>query len=193
MSSTNHIHKIIMGGDGGVGKTTMLHKYVKGIFIESLQMTIGLDFFLKKMSIDAKNFTLQIWDFSGQERFRFLHDSYVNGADVGVLLFDLTRTFSLKNIPYWANILRSMDYQLPLILVGTKYDLITEKNYAEVDETQVFEFAEMSNIRKEHYIKTSAKTGLNVDKVFNLVVELATEKIQKRNIAYSFIPTSTKS
>ena len=182
-----------MGGDGGVGKTTMLHKYVKGIFIESLQMTIGLDFFLKKMSIDAKNFTLQIWDFSGQERFRFLHDSYVNGADVGVLLFDLTRTFSLKNIPYWANILRSMDYQLPLILVGTKYDLITEKNYAEVDETQVFEFAEMSNIRKEHYIKTSAKTGLNVDKVFNLVVELATEKIQKRNIAYSFIPTSTKS
>jgi len=86
-----------------------------------------------------------------------------------------------------------MDYQLPLILVGTKYDLITEKNYAEVDETQVFEFAEMSNIRKEHYIKTSAKTGLNVDKVFNLVVELATEKIQKRNIAYSFIPTSTKS
>ncbi|MFX1394729.1 MAG: Rab family GTPase [Promethearchaeota archaeon] len=193
MSSSNHIFKIIMGGDGGVGKTTMLHKYVKGIFIESLQMTIGLDFFLKKMSIDSKNFTLQIWDFSGQERFRFLHESYVNGADVGVLLFDLTRMFSLKNIPYWTNVLRSMDNNLPLILVGTKYDLITEKNYAEVDEAQVFEIAEMCNIRKEYYLRTSAKTGFNINKVFNLVVELATDHINKKNLIFSSIPSSTKS
>lgn len=191
MLSTNHIHKIIIAGDGGVGKTTMLHKYVEGIFIEGLQMTIGLDFFLKKMSIDSKNFTLQIWDFSGQERFHFLYESYVNGADVGVLLFDLTRTFSLKNIPYWAKVLRSMDNDLPLILVGTKYDLIIEKNYAEVDGAHILEIAEMSNIRKEHYIKTSAKNGLNVDKVFDLVVELATNKIQKSKTIYPFVSTYT--
>ena len=193
MSSTNHIYKIIMGGDGGVGKTTMLHKYVKGIFIESLQMTIGLDFFLKKMSIDATNFTLQIWDFSGQDRFRFLHGSYVNGADVGLLLFDLTRMFSLKNIPYWVNILRSMDNKLPLILVGTKYDLITEQNHAEVEKEQIFEIAEMCNIKKEYYIKISSKYGFNINKVFSLVVDLAMEHIQKKNLNYPFFPTSTES
>ena len=189
-SSTNYIFKVIMGGNGGVGKSTMLYKYTKGIFMEKMSMTIGLDFFVKKLSFDSSTCTLQIWDLGGQERFRFLHDTYVNGANVGMLLFDLTSIRSLENIPYWANMFRSMDDTLPLILVGTKHDLINGNYYAGVQEAQVFRIAEMCEIKKEFYMKASSKTGLNVSNVFRLAFELAIDHSQKKKVIYTETSTS---
>ena len=189
-SSTNYIFKVIMGGNGGVGKSTMLYKYTKGIFMEKMSMTIGLDFFVKKLSFDSSTCTLQIWDLGGQERFRFLHDTYVNGANVGMLLFDLTSIRSLENIPYWANMFRSMDDTLPLILVGTKHDLINGNYYAGVQEDQVFRIADMCEIKKEYYMKASSKTGLNVSNVFRLAFELAIDHSQKKKVIYTETSTS---
>ena len=189
-SSTNYIFKVIMGGNGGVGKSTMLYKYTKGIFMEKMNMTIGLDFFVKKLSFDSTTCTLQIWDLGGQERFRFLHDTYVNGANVGMLLFDLTSIRSLENIPYWANMFRSMDDTLPLILVGTKHDLINGNYYAGVQEDQVFRIADMCEIKKEYYMKASSKTGLNVSNVFRLAFELAIDHSQKKKVIYTETSTS---
>ena len=174
-----------MGGDGGVGKTTMLHKYIYGIFMESMNMTIGLDFFVKKLSYDSSYCTLQIWDLGGQERFGFLHDRYVDGAHMGVLLFDLTRRYTLESIPYWVQMLRSLDDKLPLIIIGTKYDLIEENDYLEIEEAHVFEIAKMCNIKKEYYLKSSSKTGFNLNKVFRLIAELAIANIQAKNLDYS--------
>ena len=189
-SSTNYIFKVIMGGNGGVGKSTMLYKYTKGIFMEKMNMTIGLDFFVKKFSFDSTTCTLQIWDLGGQERFRFLHNTYVNGANVGMLLFDLTSINSLENVPYWANMFRSMDDTLPLILVGTKHDLINGNYYAGVQEDQVFRIAEMCEIKKEYYMKASSKTGLNVSNVFRLAFELAIDHSQKKKVIYTETSTS---
>lgn len=179
-----------MGGNGGVGKTTMLHKYTKGIFMENMIMTIGLDFFVKELSFNSSHCKLQIWDLGGQKRFRFLHESHVNGADVGLLLFDLTSLFSLENIPYWADMFRSRNNKLPLILVGTKHDLINEMYYPGVQDDQVFNMAEMCDIKKEYYIKASSKTGYNVNNVFRLVFELALRQMQEEKLVYPETSTS---
>ena len=78
------ILKILTAGEGGVGKTTLLQRYVEGKFSEETKMTIGVEFFLKEMEIDEKHCTLQLWDFGGQERFRFLLESYVLDGEVEV-------------------------------------------------------------------------------------------------------------
>ena len=82
--------KILTAGEGGVGKTTLLHKYIKGEFLADTKMTIGVEFFLKEMNVDGFDVILQLWDFGGQERFRFLLESYVTGARGALLMFDLT-------------------------------------------------------------------------------------------------------
>lgn len=64
------ILKILTAGEGGVGKTTLLHRYVEGMFSADTRMTIGVEFFLKEVNIDSQHCTLQLWDFGGQERFR---------------------------------------------------------------------------------------------------------------------------
>ena len=189
-SMTNYLFKIIMGGNGGVGKTTMLNKYTKGIFVENMIMTIGLDFFVKEWSFNSTHCKLQIWDLGGQERFRFLHECHVNGADVGVLLFDLTSIHSLENVPYWVNMFRSKNNTLPLILVGTKHDLINEHYYPGIQDDLVFDMAEMCEIKKEYYIKTSSKTGYNVNNVFRLVFELAIQQLQEEKLVYPEFSTS---
>ena len=82
------IMKILTAGEGGVGKTKLLHRYVEGKFSGETKMTIGVEFFLKEVMIDGQQCALQLWDFGGQERFRFLLENYVLGAKGALLLFD---------------------------------------------------------------------------------------------------------
>ncbi|MHA1932774.1 MAG: Rab family GTPase, partial [Promethearchaeota archaeon] len=117
------ILKILTAGEGGVGKTTILHRYVEGRFSAETKMTIGVEFFLKETMIDDKQCTLQLWDFGGQERFRFLLESYVLGAKGALLMFDLTRMTTLENLEQWLNIVRKGDPNLPVLFLGTKLDL----------------------------------------------------------------------
>ncbi|GAH39257.1 unnamed protein product, partial [marine sediment metagenome] len=88
--SKPRVLKIITTGEGGVGKTTLLHRYVEGIFLADTKMTLGVEFFLKELDLDGNKILLQIWDFGGQERFRFLLQNYIMGAKGALLLFDLT-------------------------------------------------------------------------------------------------------
>ena len=83
--------KTLIAGDASVGKTTLVHRFVKGEFIDTTTMTIGVEFFLKEIELD-KNLTchLQIFDIGGQERFRYMVKDYIPGARGALLLFDTT-------------------------------------------------------------------------------------------------------
>ena len=95
----NFVFKILVGGDGAVGKTTLLRKYVDGTFDESSIATVGVDFFIKQVVYEnIGSCTLQIWDLGGQERFRHLLESFIMGAKGALLLFDLTRMPKIDNI-----------------------------------------------------------------------------------------------
>ncbi len=158
------ILKILLAGEGGVGKTTLLHRYVEGKFSAETRMTIGVEFFLKELEIDSIYCTLQLWDFGGQQRFRFLLESYVLGAKGALLLFDLTRPITLEKLENWVNICRRGDPDLPILFLGTKHDLT---NSIMVSDDYALEFKEAFNLFD--YLKVSSKSGENVLKAFNLL------------------------
>ena len=166
-----YILKILTAGEGGVGKTTLLHRYVEGKFSANTKMTIGVEFFLKETEIDMKQCTLQLWDFGGQERFRFLLESYVLGAKGAMLMFDLTRMSSLENLEQWLNIVRKGDPNLPVLFLGTKLDLGDD---IQVDDDYAMSFLREFNLID--FLKISSKTGENVGQAF----EILTRRILER-------------
>ena len=165
------ILKILTAGEGGVGKTTLLHRYVEGKFSADTRMTIGVEFFLKETEIDGKQCTLQLWDFGGQERFRFLLESYVLGAKGALLMFDLTRMSSLQNLEQWLNIVRKGDPSLPVLFLGTKLDLIDD---IQVDDDYAKSFLKEYNLID--FLKISSKTGENVSNAFNKLTNIILER-----------------
>jgi len=134
-------------------------------------MTIGVEFFLKETEIDSKHCTLQLWDFGGQERFRFLLESYVLGAKGALLMFDLTRISTLDSLGQWISIIRKGDPNLPVLFLGTKLDLGDE---VMVDEDYARSFLNEYNLID--FLKISSKTGENVGRAFDIL----TRKILER-------------
>ena len=165
------ILKILLAGEGGVGKTTLLHRFVDGKFSAETRMTIGVEFFLKEVEINSHHCTLQLWDFGGQQRFRFLLESYVLGAKGALLLFDLTRPITLEKLEEWVGICRRSDPDLPIIFLGTKTDLVDD---IMVDDDYAMEFKEEFNLF--NYLKVSSKSGENVFDAFDLLAKKILER-----------------
>ncbi len=165
-----YIFKVIVAGAGGVGKTTLLHRIVHDKFLADTKMTIGVEFFLLNMTVDNPNgecieINLQLWDFGGQERFRFMLDSYVMGAKGALLLYDLTRMRTLDNLESWIKICRKHDPELPILFVGTKLDRVEDISIA---DDYAKDFLEPLNLFG--HLKVSSKSGENVMEAFRLVV-----------------------
>ena len=98
--------KVCIFGDAGVGKTTLVNRYLTGLFDTNFKITIGADFYLKKLVIDCKEVTLQIWDFAGEDKFRFLLPSYVAGSGGGIFMYDITRTSSIQSCKSWLGVFK---------------------------------------------------------------------------------------
>ncbi len=171
--SRSVVFKVLTAGDGGVGKTTLLHRYIEGKFIQDTQMTLGVEFFRKEIKIGEDTTFLQLWDFGGQKQFRFMLQRYVTGARGAIIMFDLTRFQSLENIEEWVNICKKGDDNIAMILIGTKSDLGEEIT---IDENYVLDIKEEFNFID--YIKVSSKTGENIDNLFKIL----TKEILKRFI-----------
>ncbi|MFX0040089.1 MAG: Rab family GTPase [Promethearchaeota archaeon] len=162
----NYIFKILIAGNASVGKTSLLRRYVDGFFDESTIMTIGVDFFTKELNFDNTRCLIQLWDLGGQERFRYLLENFVMGARGALLLIDLTRMPQINDILEWVNIARLHDISLPILLVGTKLDL---EDLIAVDDESALHLKNTFNMID--YIKTSAKTGYNIEKAFEIIVK----------------------
>jgi small GTP-binding protein len=159
------IFKVCLFGDGGVGKTSLVHRYLTGLFTGESGMTIGVDFHMKKFEFQKKKVALQIWDFGGEERFRFLLPGYVNGASGGIFMFDITRRSSLDNFNDWLMMFKDgtkyATIDVPIIMAGGKLDLQARRS---VSSTDALELAGKFNLFD--YIECSAKTGENVEIIF---------------------------
>ena len=122
--------KIVTAGEGGVGKTTLLHRYLDNTFLENLQMTLGVQFFKKDLHIDEVDYEMIIWDFGGQEQFRTILESYVPGSSGALMCIELPHIArTLRNMDIWWSILNRFG-KIPIILIGTKVDLINDKQYS---------------------------------------------------------------
>lgn len=165
--------KFIILGDGGVGKTTLLHRYVEGRFFDTTTMTIGVEFLTKQIEIDSKLCQLIFWDISGQERFRFMIDKYMRGVSGALVLFDITNMTSFVNIGKWVQLVKRYYQNLPIALIAAKCDLEEFSMVADIYARKTQKRFEMVD-----YIKTSAKSGLNVEIAFESLVKYAIKSVQ---------------
>jgi len=160
----NYLFKNIVVGDGGCGKTALVVRFSQGYFLEQYKLTIGVEFAVKTISIkDGIKVKLQIWDTGGQERFQYVRPLYYRGAMGAILLFDLTNRESFDHIPKWIEEVKSNAGEIPMLLVGNKSDLTSERSVSrEEAETFAREF-------QLYYIESSAKDGTGVGDVFAIL------------------------
>jgi small GTP-binding protein len=176
----SNVLKLCLLGEGGVGKTTLTKRIITGIFDRATKMTIGVDFHLLRTTIfdpladdDEGNedvpqleVSAQMWDFAGEERFRFMLPRYCKGAVGGVLCFDLSRYSTTHYIQEWYNIwLDNAPKGAPLILLGTKSDLLTTPEEFQVAKRTIREIAK--HLKIESYYIISSKTGRDIHLLTN--------------------------
>jgi small GTP-binding protein len=168
--------KILLLGNASVGKTSFTKRYCYNIFNPSERLTIGVDFHVKTIDLHDKKIKLQIWDVGGEDRFRFLLPTYCLGANAAFLLYDITRYDTLDNIGEWTSIVRQKSGAVPIMLVGAKVDL--EADQRKITREYGIQTAEKHNLAS--FAEISSKTGQNVTKTFEVLTELALEKMEQK-------------
>ncbi|CAI0423084.1 unnamed protein product [Linum tenue] len=160
--------KVIILGDSGVGKTSLMNQYVNRKFSNQYKATIGADFLTKEVQFEDRLFTLQIWDTAGQERFQSLGVAFYRGADCCVLVYDVNVMKSFDNLNNWREefLLQASPpdpENFPFVVLGNKVDVDGEK------KAKAW-CAAKGNIP---YFETSAKEGFNVDAAFECIAKNA--------------------
>ncbi|MHA1682216.1 MAG: Rab family GTPase [Promethearchaeota archaeon] len=166
----DYIWKLVIGGQGGVGKTTILHRYIHNEFIEDTKMTIGCQFHTQTLDRQGRKISLVMWDLGGQDRFRFIQGEYVKGAAAAFVLFDMSRFMTLEATREWIDMIRKNSSNgLPIVLVGTKLDLINQSEQVSINQSAQELVQELGLTA---YAATSSKLGLNVYETIHYMVDL---------------------
>ncbi|KAL1929903.1 hypothetical protein VTP01DRAFT_1057 [Rhizomucor pusillus] len=175
MSTYNYIIKYIIVGDSGVGKSCLLLQFTDKRFYSGRELTIGVEFGTKFITVDGKQVKLQIWDTAGQESFRSITQSYYRGAAGALLVYDISRRESFNHIPTWlADVRKHANPNTTIMLIGNKSDL--ERNKRQVTREEAERFAQENDIPL--FMETSAKSAENVEEAFVKTAEKVYEKIQ---------------
>jgi small GTP-binding protein len=159
--SDNFINfKLIIIGDAGVGKSSILKRAVKNIFEESYQATIGFEFLLMHFQVNDLKIKFQIWDTCGQEMYRSLVQGFYHNTSLALLVYDINKKPTFESLDIWLKDLKQHTEQdLPVFIVGNKNDL--DRN---VTDEEAKEFKKVNNI--VYFAECSAKRGYNVKEIF---------------------------
>ncbi|KKK40851.1 MAG: small GTP-binding domain protein [Candidatus Lokiarchaeum sp. GC14_75] len=167
--------KVVIFGDAGCGKTTLTQRFLTNLFKSDTKMTIGVDFEVKSLEVNGKKVKLQIWDFGGEERFRFLLPTYVRGATGALFMYDVTNYSSLAHIDDWLLVvnkeLKSEQDKFPIIVVGGKADLVDDR---EVTGEEGLNIAKSRGTNG--FIECSAKSGENIEDTFDGLTRVMMQK-----------------
>ena len=163
--------KVILIGDSGVGKTNIMSKYLKNQFMEHSKATVGVEFGSKLFNHQGHKIKAQIWDTAGQEKYKAITGAYYKGSKGAFIVYDITRKDTFASIERWVNDLKATsDPKLTIILIGNKNDLDDKR---EVSKDQGEEKAKSFGCA---FLETSAFSGDNLDKAFELMVKEIYEK-----------------
>jgi len=181
------IFKIILLGDSGVGKTSLLTRYTENRFDRISEATIGIEMGSRNMIIDDKIIKLRIWDTAGQERFRSIIKSYYRDASVVIFVYDVTDRNSFENIQMWLEIYRNeVQHNTPqfLYLIGTKLDQIPHTITAHdvITKEEADNYAKNRNMIQSIQISNSDTTYLDeIENLFNDIGHRMMRYITKQN------------
>ena len=167
----DHLYKIVIIGDSGVGKTALLSKYLKGVFPTSPLSTIATEFATKIIQIKEGGYIkAQIWDTAGQEKYKSITYHHYRKSVGGLILYDITKKSSFDNVKSWLEDLQKLGEKGCIIaLVGNKLDLV-EKNEKrrEVTKKEAQKFADDNHML---FFETSAYNGTNISDVFEELLQ----------------------
>ena len=156
--------KLLLVGDSGVGKTSLLVQFTEEKFSENYITTIGIDFNTKIIPVGDKKVKLLIWDTAGQERFRTITTAYFRGAMGIILVYDITNRDSYNNITNWVRDIHEKSneqHKISLVIVGNKADM---------EEDRVVSLGEGKAMAEKYdalFFETSAKSNQNIHNVFS--------------------------
>ncbi len=170
--SFDYMRKICMIGAGGSGKTAIVNRFLTQKFSEQYIVTIGSQFAVKTVAVpnshgDTVRVKLLVWDLAGQERFDFIRTSYYKGSKGALLVFDVTRKSTWKELPRWLEEIDSaLGVRVPLVLLANKVDLVDERV---ITKEMALEFIKENNLNG--YLETSALSGQNIDDAFRILAK----------------------
>eukprot|EP00178_Gracilaria_changii_P001543 TRINITY_DN1209_c2_g1_i1.p3 TRINITY_DN1209_c2_g1~~TRINITY_DN1209_c2_g1_i1.p3 ORF type:complete len:208 (+),score=47.24 TRINITY_DN1209_c2_g1_i1:416-1039(+) len=183
--------KIVILGESGVGKTSLMERYVEHRFSQQYKATIGADFFPKDVIIDDKAVNLQIWDTAGQERYQSLGSAFYRGADACVLVYDMTDARSFEALDSWKDEFlvsaapRDPD-SFPFVVMGNKVDVVDRARAVATKKAQ--EWCAANRVNPLPLFETSAMDDINVEAAFEAVARAALRRGEQDD---DFMPDNT--
>lgn len=178
------LYKILLIGDAGIGKSSILGRFAEEKYTGTYISTIGVDFKVKDFQIDTSTkVKLQLWDTAGQEKFKTLTNSYYRGAHGIVIVYDVTDRESFEHVIGWLDEVDIYsDINIQKIIVGNKIDLM-DKKVVTTEEAHRF-----AKSKQTAFIECSAKSDINVNDIFDILVKNIHENtVQKPTMAKSFM------
>jgi len=171
----DYLYKVVVTGDSGVGKTNIITRFTTNEFHMENKATIGVEFGHAEVVLsDNTKIKVQIWDTAGQERFRAITRGYYRGAVDALVVYDITKATTFRNVEKWLQELQThADPDIVIMLVGNKSDLKAQREVATEDAKR---FAEKNKLL---YIETSALDGENIKEAFYRTVA-ATKDVQDK-------------
>ncbi|XP_056326483.1 ras-related protein Rab-23 [Danio aesculapii] len=164
--------KVVVVGNGAVGKSSMIQRYCKGIFTKDYKKTIGVDFLERQIIVNGEDVRLMLWDTAGQEEFDAITKAYYRGAQACVLVFSTTDRESFEAISSWKEKVEMEVGDIPTVLVQNKIDLL--------DDT-VIKNEEAEGLAKRlklRFYRTSVKEDLNVNEVFKYLADKYLQRLK---------------
>ncbi|KAJ9692395.1 hypothetical protein PVL29_011448 [Vitis rotundifolia] len=160
-SNKNIQAKLVLVGDMGTGKTSLVLRFVKGQFFDHQEPTIGAAFFTQLLSLNEATVKFDIWDTAGQERYHSLAPMYYRGAAAAVVVYDISNVDTFVRAKKWVQELQKQgNKNLVMALVANKCDLESKR------EVKTEEGEKLSEENGMFFIETSAKTSLNINELF---------------------------
>ncbi|XP_007950952.1 ras-related protein Rab-19 [Orycteropus afer afer] len=163
----DYLFKVILIGDSNVGKTCVVQHFKSGVYTDTQQNTIGVDFTVRSLDVDGKKVKMQVWDTAGQERFRTITQSYYRSAHAAIIAYDLTRWSTFESVPHWIHEIEKYGAaNLVMMLIGNKADLWEQRHVLFEDACTLAEKYGLLAV-----LETSAKESRNIDEVFLLMAK----------------------
>ncbi|XP_064403077.1 ras-related protein Rab-13-like [Halichondria panicea] len=174
----DHLFKVLLCGDSGVGKTCLISQFTDNQIRRSHITTIGIDFKLKTFTVQGKRIRLQIWDTAGQERFETLTAQYYRRAQGILLVYDITQDATFGNVTKWLrNIEENAVDDVKVTLVGNKLDLDQQQGQRQVTTRKGEKLAKQ---HKCQFFETSAWSNTNITEAFTGLTEQILNSAEQR-------------
>ena len=153
--------KILIVGDGGVGKSNFIYRYTKDQFSDTYLSSAGFDSNSKEIEITEKKVIVKLWDSAGQEQFKSITKDLFTRVQGIIILYDIADKRTFLNVPNWIKLIQETNNSIPYVLAGNKCDL---KNERKVEEEEAIKF---SQDKKIDFCETSAKQNINIIECVN--------------------------